>query len=351
VVGTAVYTAAGLPNGLTINSTTGTISGTVSTEYSNGQTFPVTVTLTDGYDGATKTTSYTLTVAMPIAARAGQQTAYTTRVSDAFATVAPVFDNTVGTVTYTQTGKPSALSFSSSTGVLSGTPTATGTSTVVVTAKDSTGRTGTFTYTVNIQAAFTVTATTIVAFSDSPTISSTVPLTVTGAIGTLTYDYVGLPSGLTFNSSTGAVSGTIPSGLGVTTVTASVHDTFGDKSASLSMKVNLAVREHVYWRVIYPPSQTNEMYAYDIDGTRISIAGGGWLTDGNTTTGVNNTGNTTVNVYASSAVAVRKIMIQGYNANNAPSSFTVFFSDDNSTWYQVPAVVFSKSGVYGIGAW
>jgi len=47
------------------------------------------------------------------------------------------------TLTYSATGLPAGLSINASSGLISGTPTATGTSSVTVTAKDSTGATGT----------------------------------------------------------------------------------------------------------------------------------------------------------------------------------------------------------------
>jgi hypothetical protein len=55
------------------------------------------------------------------------------------------------TLSYTATGLPAGLSINSSSGLISGTPTAAGTSTVAVTAKDTTGAagTGSFTWTVN----------------------------------------------------------------------------------------------------------------------------------------------------------------------------------------------------------
>jgi acetylxylan esterase len=54
------------------------------------------------------------------------------------------------TLTYSATGLPAGLSINSSTGLISGTPTASGTSSVTVTARDSTGASGstTFTWTV-----------------------------------------------------------------------------------------------------------------------------------------------------------------------------------------------------------
>ncbi|GAA0343108.1 putative Ig domain-containing protein [Actinoallomurus spadix] len=55
------------------------------------------------------------------------------------------------TLTYSATGLPAGLSINSATGLISGTPTAAGTSNVTVTAKDSTGAAGSasFTWTVN----------------------------------------------------------------------------------------------------------------------------------------------------------------------------------------------------------
>jgi hypothetical protein len=50
------------------------------------------------------------------------------------------------TLAYSATGLPAGLSISSSSGLISGTPTATGTSSVTVTAKDTTGATGTATF-------------------------------------------------------------------------------------------------------------------------------------------------------------------------------------------------------------
>ena len=60
-------------------------------------------------------------------------------------------DTAGGTLSYSATGLPNGLSINASSGLISGTPTATGTSNVTVTAADSTGPTGStsFSWTVN----------------------------------------------------------------------------------------------------------------------------------------------------------------------------------------------------------
>ena len=67
-------------------------------------------------------------------------------------------DTATGSLSYAATGLPKGLSISSSTGVISGTASTAGTSTVTVTGKDSTGPTGSATFTWNVgSAANTVT--------------------------------------------------------------------------------------------------------------------------------------------------------------------------------------------------
>ena len=72
------------------------------------------------------------------------------------------------TLTYSATGLPAGLSINSSTGLISGTPTTAGTSTVTVTAKDTTGATGSvsFSWTVNASGGGGGTSCTTTATSD-----------------------------------------------------------------------------------------------------------------------------------------------------------------------------------------
>jgi Glycosyl hydrolase family 48/Cellulose binding domain/Putative Ig domain len=143
---TLTYSAAGLPAGLSISSSTGLISGTPTTAGSSS----VTVTVTDGTGAkgtapftwtiGTGTTGNTVTVTNP-----GNQTG---TVGTAVSLQIKASDSATGqTLTYSATGLPAGLSISSSTGLISGTPTTAGSSSVTVTVTDGTGAKGTAPFT------------------------------------------------------------------------------------------------------------------------------------------------------------------------------------------------------------
>ena len=146
---TLTYSATGLPAGLAISSSTGLISGTPTTAGSNSVT--VTVKDTTGATGSasftwtiTSTTGNTVTVTNP-----GSQTG---TVGTAVSLQIKATDSASGqTLTYSATGLPAGLSISSTTGLISGTPTTASSNSVTVTAKDTTGATGSasFTWTIS----------------------------------------------------------------------------------------------------------------------------------------------------------------------------------------------------------
>jgi hypothetical protein len=146
------------------------------------------------------------------------------------------------TLTYSATGLPAGLSINSSSGLISGTPTAAGTSTVTVSATDTTGAEGsaTFTWTVNPAGGNTVTVTN--PGSQSWTVGTAASLQVSASDSasgqTLTYSATGLPAGLSINSSSGLISGT-PTTASTGSSTVTVTDTTGAKgSATFSWTVN-----------------------------------------------------------------------------------------------------------------
>ena len=137
---TFTWAATGLPSGLTIGSSTGTISGTPTAACSCSVT--VTATDTSGAKGSTTFTwkvVNTVTVTNPGA----QTTAVNTSVSLQLA----ASDSAAGqTLTWSATGLPSGLTISSSSGLISGKPTKAATSTVTVKATDTSGASGSTTF-------------------------------------------------------------------------------------------------------------------------------------------------------------------------------------------------------------
>ena len=147
---TLTYTATGLPAGLSLNTTTGLITGTPTTAGTS--TVTATATDTTGATGQTtftwtvksSTTGNTVTVTSPGNQGGTVGTATSLQISAS--------DSASGqTLGYTATGLPAGLSINSTSGLITGTPTTAGTSTVTVTATDTTGATGqaTFTWTIN----------------------------------------------------------------------------------------------------------------------------------------------------------------------------------------------------------
>ncbi len=147
---TLTYSATGLPAGLSINSTSGLISGTPTTAGTSSVT--VTAKDTTGASGSASftwtinpATGNTVTVTNP-----GNQTG---TVGTAVSLQIQASDSASGqTLTYSATGLPAGLSINSTTGLISGTPTTAGTSSVTVTAKDTTGASGSATFTWTISA-------------------------------------------------------------------------------------------------------------------------------------------------------------------------------------------------------
>jgi Putative Ig domain/PLD-like domain len=225
--GSLSYSATGLPTGLSINATTGVISGTAST----AGTYTVTLTGTDS-TGPSGAATFTWTVGTPANTVTVTKPANQTgTVGKAASLQISATDSASGqTLTYSATGLPAGLSISSTTGLISGTPTTAGTSTVAVTATDTTGASGTATFTWTISAATANTVTVTKPANQTGTVGTAASLQISAtdsASGqTLTYSATGLPAGLSISSTTGLISGT-PTTAGTSTVTVTATDTTG----------------------------------------------------------------------------------------------------------------------------
>ncbi len=204
-VGTITFTLASgtLPAGLTL-ATSGALTGTPT----QGGTFPITVTATDA-NGCTGTgTTYTLVVTCP--------TITVTNPINGNGTANAAFSETftsaggVGTMSYTLASGtlPAGLTLAGN-GVLSGTPTQTGSFPITVTATDSNGCTGTGTTYTTVIACQAITVNNPANANGTASAAFSETFTQTGAIGAATYTLASgtLPSGLTL-ASNGVLSGT-----------------------------------------------------------------------------------------------------------------------------------------------
>ena len=222
--GTLSYAATGLPTGLSVSSSTGLISGTPTT----AGTYSVTVTATDS-TGPSGSAAFTWTIS-PAGANTVTVTApgnQTGTVGTAASLTIHATDSASGqTLTYTASGLPAGLSISSA-GVISGTPTTAGTSSVTVTAKDTTNASGstTFTWTISAAGANTVTVTNPGSLTGTVGTAFSVQIHASDSASgqTLTYSASGLPAGLSISSS-GLISGT-PTTAGTSSVTVTAKDT------------------------------------------------------------------------------------------------------------------------------
>jgi hypothetical protein len=219
--GTGPYTwsvsGGSLPAGITLNSSTGLLSGTPTT--AGTLSFTIKVTDADG-QSATEATSLTIVAGPALsfpAPPAGE-------INSAYSDTLTVTGGT-GPYAWSVSGGslPAGISLNSSTGVLSGTPSAVGTSSFTVKVTDA-----------NSQSATKATSLTIVA---GPALSFPAPpsgqigsaysdtLTVSGGLSPYTWSVSAgsLPAGITLNSSTGVLSGT-PTAAGSFSFTVKVTD-------------------------------------------------------------------------------------------------------------------------------
>jgi hypothetical protein len=271
VGGTLTYTASGLPSGLTINSSSGLISGTISSSAASATPYAVTVTANDGTSTSSQTFYWTVsTVWEPVTS---DQSNYD---GDVVSLSAAAHYHSTGTLSYTATGLPSGLSISSSTGLISGTVASTADTsspyTVTLTATDGTNsNSSTFTWRVSPRVSVTAPNNQTNAVGDVVSL----PVTATDALNsTLTYSATGLPTGLSINSSTGVISGTISVGADASspyTTTVTAADSVVSASATFTWTVT-----HV--------SLANPGSQYSADGQAVSLALSGHDSDGDTVT-------------------------------------------------------------------
>ena len=235
-----------LPDGLTMNWRNGTISGTPTQALAN-TTFTVTVTAL----GTTTQGTFTL----HITGTPGNisYSNITATKGSAIASVSPSFSNvsTSGSVTSWEINAtlPSGLNFDNSNGTISGTPSVVEAGAVfTIWANNSAGsKSTTVNITINDVGVSAITyASENITLTLYHTMTTTTPST-TGGSATSWGINPTLPSGMTFNTATGAISGT-PESLQATAVTYTIWA--NNSGGSFSDQINITIND-------YPPAPLN----------------------------------------------------------------------------------------------
>ncbi|WP_375480183.1 putative Ig domain-containing protein [uncultured Jatrophihabitans sp.] len=248
------YTLTGAPAGLSINASTGVITGSPTTAATYGA---VQVTITDAAGATATTSAFTWTVkAAPTVTTPNNQTTYVGN-----AVSLPVASSCANNpCTFALTGAPAGLTINNTTGVISGSPTTPGTSSVTVTITDAAGATAT-------TSAFSWRVYAPPSVTSPGSVGSTVntaliqPITSTCANSPCTYTLTGAPAGLNINPSTGTISGT-PTALGTSSsVTVTVTDN-GGTVASTTFS----------WTVYARPSVTAPGNQTTVNNAAVSLA-------------------------------------------------------------------------------
>jgi len=232
-----------LPTGLSINAATGAISGTAAS-FVNANNYVVTV---QDQANQISNSTFSLTVDSPtllVKQAVPTKTIIKDVATEEFAPVTATGGSGVYEFTISR-ALPSGLSFSTSTGKITGTPTVIdGPRTYTITVRDTSNKTAFKTFTLTIEQAPAISTTTDIPVKTVIKLVDTVsytPVTASGGYGTITFSITPtLPTGLTFSTTNGLISGlsTVKSANALYTVTAVDEISQNSKSSFYFTAIN-----------------------------------------------------------------------------------------------------------------
>ncbi|WP_185716335.1 putative Ig domain-containing protein [Larkinella knui] len=249
----------GLPNGLIYTPGNRTINGTLT----QPETATIAVVATDD-DGETVTATFQLVVLAAPSAPQNQAPQVSRLIPDQTATAGQLFTYTLGADVFTDpdgsiatielvSGLPNGLVYTPANRVISGTPTAPSATTVTLKATDNQGSSVTTTFRLTVDPAPVSEAPnqTPVLIREIPGQTATVSIAYSYTIGKQNFsdpdgsitsvDVTNLPKGLTYNKTTGVISG-VPTTSQTVTVSVKAVD---NKAASVTITYNMTVKENI----------------------------------------------------------------------------------------------------------
>ena len=210
------FTMSGAPGSVEIDPSTGVVSGNVGGET---RTYLVTVKATDA-GGCWGTATFNNVVEPPLLELADIPDV-DADVNKAISSITPSVSGGKEPYTFSVSGKPAGISFSTSTGVISGTPRGTGTSTVTVTVTDANDKTDTDSFKLYVSNELSIMSISNVVVTWQLDMDP-IQVSASGGRGSYTYSLESPPAGISISSS-GRIGGT-PTQLGSATVTVIVRD-------------------------------------------------------------------------------------------------------------------------------
>ena len=328
------YSAASLPAGLSINNSTGVISGT-PTAIATATNYIVSATNTGGT--ANFTISITVNPKPPVITYTTPDT-YTA--GTAISTLSPTNTGGAPASYAVSPSLPGGLSLNTATGVITGTPTAaTGAANYVVTATNA-GGSGNFTIniTVNNPPAPVISYTTPDTYTVGTAITALSPTTTGGAA--VSYAAT-LPAGLAINTTTGVISGTPTTAAAAANYMVTATNAGGSGNFTINITVNPKAPVISYTT----PNTWLAGTAYSLSPINTGGLAAGYTLSGTLAPGLSfNTGTGVISGTPTSAMATTTYTITATNVTGPGTAYVVITVNQPT-----PVLSYTTPDVYTVG--